>query len=167
MLSKILRLAVASTLVMAAGTVGAATSTTTLNVSAKVASNCSVTATSLVFPDYDASAQIDGTTSLSVNCSKGTPYTIKLNGGTNGNIAQRLLRDASTNFLQYNLYTDAGRTSVWGQTTGTDTSGGTGNGMSAAKAISHTVYGRIVNSTVNQDAPAGNYTDAVLVTVEY
>jgi spore coat protein U-like protein len=73
----------------------------------------------------------------------------------------------TTNFLQYNLYTDAVRTSIWGQTTGTDTGGGTGNGMSAAKAISHTVYGRIVNSTENQDAPAGNYTDAVLVTVEY
>ncbi len=74
----------------------------------------------------------------------------------------------TTNFLQYNLYTDAGRSFDLGPDQPASTRvGGTGNGMSAAKAISHTVYGRIVNSTENQDAPAGNYTDAVLVTVEY
>jgi len=165
MLKNALKLAVAGTLVMATVSAVAATKTTALSVTAKVASNCSVAAPNLAFTDYDASADVDGATDLKVNCSKGTPYSIKLGAG-NGTIAQRLLK-SGLNQLEYNLYTDGARSSIWGETVGTDTDGGTGNGMSASKAVTHTVYGRIVNSVANQDAPAGSYADAVLVTVEY
>jgi spore coat protein U-like protein len=151
-----LKLAIAGTLAMAAGTVGAAPSpaTTTLNVSANVASNCLVTAAPLNFSDYDGSAAVDGQANLSVRCSNGTPYTISL------------LSDG-TNDLEYNLYTAAARTTIWGQTVGTDTVGGTGQGMSSTKANTHTVYGTIANSAANQDAPVGLYTDTVAVTVAY
>jgi spore coat protein U-like protein len=163
-----LKLAIAGTLAMAAGTVGAAPSpaTTTLNVSANVASNCLVTAAPLNFSDYDGSAAVDGQANLSVRCSNGTPYTISLGDGANGTIAQRLLSDG-TNDLEYNLYTAAARTTIWGQTVGTDTVGGTGQGMSSTKANTHTVYGTIANSAANQDAPVGLYTDTVAVTVAY
>lgn len=168
MLKHSLKLAMAGALVMAVGTAGAATTTKTLNVSAKVAANCSVTAPNLAFLNYDASAVVDGSTVLSVNCSKGTTFEVLLGGGTHGNIGQRLMKDSLTaNFLQYNLYTDAARNSVWGETAGVDTVGDVGAGMSAAKAVPVTVYGRIVNSAANQDAPAGDYSDAVLVTVVY
>ena len=167
MLKYALQLAVAGTLVMAAVTAVAAPSpaTTTLNVSANVASNCLVTAAPLAFTDYDASGTVDGSADLSVRCSNATLYTIKLGGGTNGNIAQRLLKSGS-NVLQYNLFTSAARTTIWGDTVGT-TVGGTGRGMSINKANTHTVFGTIANSDANQDAPVGLYTDAVAVTVEY
>jgi spore coat protein U-like protein len=163
-----LKLAVAGTLAMVAGTVGAAPSpaTTTLNVSANVASNCLVTAAPLTFADYDGSAAVDGSADLSVRCSNGTPYTISLGDGANGTIAQRLLSDG-TNDLEYNLYTAAARTTIWGQTVGTNTVGGTGQGMSSTKANTHTVYGTIANNAANQDAPVGSYTDTVAVTVAY
>jgi spore coat protein U-like protein len=167
MLSKSLKLAVAGTLAMAAASAVAAPSpaTTTLNVSANVASNCIVTAAPLAFTDYDASAPVDGSADLSVRCSTGTPYTIKLGDGANGTIAQRLLKSGS-NVLQYNLFTNAARGTIWGNTVGA-TVGGTGQGMSLTKANTHTVFGTIANSDANQDAPTGLYTDSVAVTVEY
>jgi spore coat protein U-like protein len=167
MFSSTLKLAVAGTLVMAAGVASAASpATTTLNVSANVASNCLVTAAPLAFADYDASNTVDGSANLSVRCSSGTPYTIKLGGGVNGTVTQRLL-SFGTNNLEYNLYTSATRTTVWGETVGINTVPGTGQGMSSTKANTHTVYGTIANSDANQDAPTGLYTDTVAVTVEY
>lgn len=167
MLSSTLKLAVAGTLVMAAGAASAASpATTTLNVSANVASNCLVTAAPLAFADYDGSSTVDGQANLSVRCSNGTLYTISLGDGANGTIAQRLLSDG-TNDLEYNLYTSAARTTVWGETAGTDTVAGTGQGMSSTKANTHTVYGTITNSVANQDVPTGSYTDTVAVTVTY
>lgn len=163
-----LKLAIAGMLTMAAGAAVAAPSpaTTTLSVTATVASNCIVTSVPLAFTDYDGSGTVDGQTNLSVRCSNGTPYTIKLGAGTNGTIAQRLMAFGA-NRLEYNLYTTGARTLVWGETVGTDTMGGTGQGMSATKATLHPVYGRISNSVANQDAPTGPYTDSVAVTVEY
>lgn len=163
-----LQLAIAGTLLMATGLAGAAPSpaTTTLNVSANVASNCLVSAAPLAFTDYDASGPVDGSADLSVRCSNGTPYRIKLGAGNTGTIAQRLLK-SGVNQLEYNLFTDSGRGTIWGETAGTNTVPGTGKGMSLAKANTHTVYGTIANSAANQDAPTGLYTDAVAVTVEY
>jgi spore coat protein U-like protein len=168
MLKHSLKLAMAGALVMAAGTAGADTKTTTLNVSAKVAANCSVTAPNLAFSDYDASADVDGSTVLKVNCSKGTTFDVLLGDGTHGDISQRLMKEALTaNFLAYNLYLDAGRTAIWGENLGVDTAGNVGAGMSATKAVDVEVFGRIPNTAANQDAPAGDYSDAVLVTVSY
>ena len=168
MLKNALKLAVAGTLVMATVTAVAAPSpaTTTLNVSANVASNCLVTAAPLAFTDYDASAAVDGSANLSVRCSNATPYRIKLGGGTHGNVGQRLMKGGAS-FLEYNLYTDTGRGTVWGDTVGTNTVAGIGRGMSINNANTHTVFGTIVNSVANQDVPVGLYTDAVAVTVEY
>jgi spore coat protein U-like protein len=166
MLKNALTLAVAGTLVMAAVTASAASpATTTLNVSANVASNCLVTAAPLAFTDYDASGTVDGSADLSVRCSNGTPYTIKLGNGANGTITQRLLKSGA-NVLEYNLFTDAARGTIWGNTVGT-TVGGSGRGMSINMANTHTVFGTIANSVANQDAPTGLYTDTVAVTVEY
>jgi spore coat protein U-like protein len=62
--------------------------------------------------------------------------------------------------VNYSLYTTAVRTVVWGNTVGTDTMAGTGNGASQA----FTVYGRVPTQTTS--AP-GNYTDTVTATVTY
>ena len=44
---------------------------------------------------------------------------------------------------------------------------GTGQGMSLGNENTHTVYGLLPNTTTNQDAPVGNYTDVITVTVTY
>jgi spore coat protein U-like protein len=60
----------------------------------------------------------------------------------------------------YALYSNAGRTTNWGNTVGTDTVSGTGNGTGQAL----TVYGRVPP----QSTPApGAYSDTITVTVTY
>jgi spore coat protein U-like protein len=64
--------------------------------------------------------------------------------------------------LNYNIYTSAARTTVWGNgTSGTATIGGTGTGTSQ----SVTVYGRVGSGQTS--VPAGAYADTVAVTVTY
>jgi spore coat protein U-like protein len=67
---------------------------------------------------------------------------------------------SGANTVNYTLYSNSGRTTVWGNTVGTDTQAATGNGS----AQSYTVYGRVPS----QAAPApGTYSDTITVTVTY
>jgi spore coat protein U-like protein len=63
--------------------------------------------------------------------------------------------------LSYALYSNAGRSTNWGNTPGTDTVAQT---ASTILPISFTVYGRIPQQ---QSVGAGSYTDTVTVTVSY
>ena len=67
---------------------------------------------------------------------------------------------AGANTVNYSLYSDSGRTTVWGNTIGTNTVAATGNGASQ----SYSVYGRVTAQTT--PAPA-TYSDTVTVTVTY
>ena len=84
-----------------------------------------------------------------------------------GSYATRTMKNG-TNNLEYNLYTTNALTTVWGDgTASTGTRGGTGTGLSAARDQTLTVFGSLPNSTANQDAPAGAYTDTITATVTY
>lgn len=157
-------------MLVAAGAAQAATRTTTFNVTANVLANCSVTANALDFGDYTpAAGALTGSSTVSVRCTKNTGYTVALNAGTTsgGSIAQRLMKHTSTtDTLQYNLYTTAALTTVFGDGTGGSvTSAGTGSGMGTATAI--TVYGSLPDSAANQAALTGAYSDTITVTVTY
>lgn len=138
---------------------------TTFGVSATVVSTCStVTATALAFGDYDplSGSNKDSTNTIDVTCTMGTPFAIKLNGGVNGTINARVMQeDTGSGLLSYGLYTNAARTTVWGDgSTGTSVSG-TGTGS----AVQQTVYGRIAASQTGKNA--GTYSDTITVTVDY
>ena len=88
-------------------------------VTANVASNCVMTAGSVAFGAYDplvahASAHLDQTGSVSVACVKGTVATVGLGDGANYSSGRRMTN--GTDFLSYDLYTTAGRTTVWDTT---------------------------------------------------
>lgn len=167
MLKNALQLAVAGTLVMATGTAGAATKTTTFGVSAVVNPNCLVAAQALAFGGYDGTAAKTGSSDITVRCSSGTTYAVSLSTG-GGTFAQRLLSGSGTNKLQYNLFTSPAATTIWGDgTLSTGTVPGTGAGMAAASTQTHTVYGQLPDNAFNQGAPSGNYTDTITVTVTY
>ena len=162
-----LTLAVAGALLVAAGTAGAATKTTTLGVSAVVNPNCLVTAQNLAFGGYDGTAAKTGTADISVRCSTGATYAVALSAG-GGTFAQRLLSGNGTNKLQYNLFTSAAATTIWGDgSPNTGTMSGIGAGMAAGSAQTHTVYGELPDNAFNQGAPSGNYSDSITVTVTY
>lgn len=159
--------------------------TTTFNVTATVPSLCKVSATNLNFGPYNpSSGAVTGNSAVTVNCTKGTAFTVALNTGsstgatfTNRNMTGTGAADPagdtapSSALLNYQLYTTAtvgsGGT-VWGDgSTGTSTVSGTGNGMGTPQAIAETVYGQIPDSTANLAAVPGAYSDTVTATVTY
>jgi spore coat protein U-like protein len=105
----------------------------------------------------------DQTTTLHVQCTNTTAYDIGLDAGTTsgGQVSQRLLFNSGTNAtIRYNLYTTTGRSTIWGNTVGSDTVSATGNGATQ----SYTIYGRVPPQTT--PAPA-SYTDTITVTITY
>jgi spore coat protein U-like protein len=141
---------------------GGLTASTSFSATATVLSSCSVNATSV---NFGSSGILSGTTdaqgTLSIQCSPSLPYTISLSGGNSGatDPTQRKMSFSSAN-LTYGLYRDSARTLPWGSTIGTDTTSGTGTGVTQTQ----TVYGRVAAQTT--PAP-GSYTDSVVVTVGY
>jgi spore coat protein U-like protein len=154
--------------IMAAGIAQSATTTTTFAVTATVQSTCSATAATLAFPNYTpgAGAQI-GNTSISVKCTKNTPFTVALNAGsTTGDAFAQRLMGSGANTLQYNLYTTAALATIFGDGTGgTGTIAGTGLGVATANTVQ--VFGQVPDSATNQAAVPGSYSDTITVTVSY
>ena len=120
---------------------------------------CSFTATGVAFGGYDvfSNQSLDSTGNISVTCDVSAPYSISLSTG-GGSYASRAMSSGG-HTLNYNLYTDATRTVVWGDGTGStaviNASGLTG---------SHTVYGRI---PARQNINVGVYGDIITVTLTF
>jgi len=140
------------------------TTSTTFQVKLTITSECRiVSASTLDFVSNGViNANIDQSSTLNVQCTNTTPYNIGLDAGSNGGtVATRLMKGWPSNeTIGYSLYTTAGRSVVWGNTVGTDTVAGTGNGASQG----YPIYGRVPAQTT---PAAGNYTDTVTVTVTY
>ena len=141
--------------------------TTTFQVQATVNAQCSVTAVNLTFPAVDPlNSQTDGATTVTVKCTKNSPYTVGLNAGTTtgSTIAQRLMANGSDT-MDYNLYTDAGRSTIWGNSASAPTwVSGTGAGMGTAQVLN--VYGRVAGGQTN--LAVGTFTEpTITVTVTY
>lgn len=153
---------------MAAGVAQAATTTTTFAVTATVLSTCSATAVPFAFPNYTPGGGPQlGSTTISVKCTKNTPFTVSLNAGsTPGDAFAQRLMASGANTLQYNLFTTAGLGTVFGDgNPGSATVGGTGLGVATAASVQ--VFGQLPDSATNQAAVAGSYSDTITVTVTY
>jgi len=141
------------------------TTTTTFNATASVAAQCNVSAANLSFGAVNPLiTQTDATTTLTVNCTKNTPYTVGLDAGVTAGatIAQRLMANGA-NTMQYNLYTNAARSIIWGNSSGSWVPG-TGAGLPTAQTL--TVYGRVASGQIN--LAVGNYQEnTITVTVTY
>lgn len=147
----------------------AATATTTFQVTATVNANCSVSAGTLAFGAYTpGSGNVPSTSTISVNCTKNTGFTVALNAGasTGATVAARAMTSGA-NLLAYQLYSNNTYSTVWGDgTLGTSTVAGTGTGMGAAQVQYLTVYG-LIPDAANLAAAVGSYSDTVTVTVTY
>lgn len=139
---------------------------------------CTVASTSLVFPSYNAlsPSNVDSTATVSVTCNAvsilflltlDVDYTITLSQGGAGSYTPRKMA-LLANRLNYNLYSNAARSAIWGDGTGgtaTKTGSMHGTGLLFASVTdNHTVYGRIPGA---QNIPAGAYADLITVTVLY
>jgi spore coat protein U-like protein len=142
----------------------AGTATANLSVNITITAGCTVTGNTLSFGSQSIlAANIDQSTTIGVTCTNTTAYNVGLGVGANGAsvTARKMLGGASnTEYVNYSLYSDAARTINLGQTIGTDTVTGTGNG--AVQTL--TIYGRVPPQTTGS---AGSYTDTVLITVTF
>ena len=147
----------------------AGSSTSNFNVTASVASNCTISTTSIAFGAYDpvvanATTPLDATGLVTITCTKGAATTIGLNAGNNSANATGTTRamKSGTDYLSYEVYQDSGRATLWGNS-GADL-------FTPAVAPNKnprtlTTYGRI---PAGQDVPAGvSYTDTVTATVNF
>jgi spore coat protein U-like protein len=143
----------------------AGTASGSLATSATVTANCTVSTSALAFGNVDSTSasNVDATGGLSITCTNGSAWTASagVGAGSGASYANRRMT-AGSDLLNYNIYTSAARTTVWGDgTASTGTIGGTGSGS----AQSITVYGRIAGGQTG--VPVGSYADTVAVTVSY
>jgi spore coat protein U-like protein len=145
----------------------AQTVTANLAVGVTVAKNCSISTTAVAFGSYDpiaanATTPLDGTGTVVVNCTKRAGTRIELGLGANASGATRRMKGA-TDFLTYQLYRNAARTTVWGSGAG----GSGGRHIAAAPSRAprtFVVYGRIA---AGQDVGAASYNDTVVATINF
>jgi spore coat protein U-like protein len=153
-----LALCLASTPALASTTTGNVTVTVTVQTS------CTVSTDTLAFAPYSGTTENGSSTGLTVTCSNGTPYNIGLDGGLHGGTP------GGTNYMQiaggttkvsYQLFSNSGYSTPWGNTIGTNTVSSTGTGIAQTPFV---IYGTI---PAGQAVVAGNYSDTVIATVTY
>ena len=127
--------------------------------------NCDISTTGVSFGTYNvfSATPLDSTGSVSYKCTgNAANITIALDrGGAPSFNPRQMLK--GTEALNYNLYRDAARTTIWG-----DGTGGTSvysdpnppNGLTTPV----TIYGRI---PAGQDVSAGTYTNTVTATITF
>lgn len=143
-----------------------------LPVTAHAIADCSVSATGVAFGNYSFTnpTATDATGNVQVSCSLGglisllVSYDILLSTGGSASYAPRKMT-SGTNELQYNLYTNAGRSIVWGNGTSDTSIVSDGYLLGLGTTVrNYSVYGRL---PAGQNTPAGAYTDTITVTVNY
>jgi spore coat protein U-like protein len=159
----------AATLLLATGGMAlpqpalAGTATTTLSVSLTINAGCNVSSSPIAFPAQSVLASaVNQTGSVIVTCTNTTPYNVGLDkgAGSGATVSNRRMTGPSSATVGYGLYQDSGHATNWGNTVGTDTIAGTGNGS----AQTLTVYGQIGAQATPQP---GAYADTVNVTVTF
>ena len=148
----------ALTLGFATTAANATTATTTFAVTANVQANCTITAAPLAFGNYTGAVN-NAASTITATCTNTTPYNVGLNAGTatGATVTNRSMVNGA-NLLNYKITSDAGHSTNWGNTIGTDTVTGTGSG--AAQTLN--VYGQIPAA---QLVTPGAYRDTITATL--
>jgi spore coat protein U-like protein len=128
---------------------------------------CTVSATGVNFGAYDVfvTTPLDSTGTVTVTCDQAPPADITISigpSGTSGGFIPRQMRSASSSDrLNYNLFINAGRSTVWG-----DGAAGTSTfflkNVKKNRPAVTTIYGRI---PPGQDVSVGSYSDSLTVTI--
>lgn len=130
------------------------------------AAGCTVSSPGVSFGAYNVynSSPLDSTGSVTYNCTVAVLISIDLGKGASSAFDPRTLMNGA-DVLNYNLYTDAARSTIWG-----DGSSGTSHYTTLLSVlivntnVTVTIYGRI---PALQDVSAGLYTDTVVMTINF
>lgn len=134
---------------------------TSFTVTATILPGCTITSGNLGFGTY-VGATKDVAAVISVKCSNTTPYNVGLNAGSSSGatVTTRKMTGPGSAKLSYALFTNASRTTNWGNTIGTSTVSGRGTGATQGLYV----YGRVA---AGQLVAPGTYSDTVVVTLSY
>lgn len=148
-------------------TANSATATANLVVSLTITANCTIGASTVPFGSTSSLlTAINQTGTLNVTCTNTTPYTVGLDGGNvaTSTVTARLMAGTATGntttTIPYQLYSDTGRSTVWGNTSGTWVTG-TGSGTSQTL----TVYGQVPTATITPKPDT--YQSTVIATITF
>lgn len=132
------------------------------SLAARVEASCQVAASTMNFGVRALlDRPVDATAMLTIRCTRGSGYCVGLGAGKGegATVASRRMTGPE-HAIAYSLYQDGARTQVWGDTIGTDTVPGLGDGMDRHLAV----HGRVPPQSA---PPAATYADVVVVTVTY
>ena len=132
--------------------------------------SCTVSTAPVSFGGYQAASDSDASGHVDVSCTCTTgndctdvPYQLEIQPGASGSIApRRMIRASGTETLDYDLYQDAGRTTIWG--TGLDAVGRTYTVALFDSSQRTFVYGRVPSG---QHVPPGTYGETPTVSMTY
>lgn len=131
---------------------------------ARAAATCTIsTVSGVAFGAYDVSSPtpLDSVGLLRLDCNGAAKtVTVDLSRGNGPAYDSRFMRNGTAQ-LNYNLFIDAARTTIWGDGTGGTLHFGVFN---PPNVIDLTIYGRI---PALQDLPIGAYTDTIVVTTNF
>jgi len=128
--------------------------------------DCTVTTTPVSFGNYDTflATPLDTTGTITVACDNppGPPPDVTISISTSSSsgvfIPRQMKHTTRPDLLNYNLYTQQNRTTVWG-----DGTGGTSSVIiKGTKRKKVTIYATIPQQ---QNVPAGPYTDSLTITI--
>lgn len=136
------------------GTAMAATATNNLQVTAAVTATCNINSvTDVSFGNYDVTnaTPTDANGDITLQCTTGTSYKTYITG-------TQTMTDGTDN-LNFDLYSDAGRTTTFPVDNSGSATVATDN-----SPVTTNVYGRI---PAQQNVGVGSYTQTLTATVEY
>jgi len=132
---------------------------------------CTVSTNAVDFGSYNVllAGATDTVSSVTVDCDETPPPYVTISIGPSSNSGgfdpRQMKLSGGSEFINYNLYTDSGRTRIWGD--------GSGNTFTMTKKVFRakknkrvpwiaTVYGRI---PPGQDVSPGSYSETLTVTI--
>lgn len=131
---------------------------------------CTLSTANVAFGAYSPAnfIPLDVTGSIAVSCDgvagQAISYTVAFNTGGSGSFVSRKMLYGPY-ALNYNLYLDAPRTTVWGDgTVGSGILTDAYASIAGMNVRNYLVYGRI---PANQPVPPGVYNDTLVVTLTY
>jgi len=131
--------------------------------------SCNVTASDVDFGSFDPlSGAHDALGEIEVDCTGvvdvAPTISARLSAGQWGPISARKMRSGAGDLLDYNLYTNAARTIVWGDGTGGSSTVTISGGLLAVQhwTVSRDIYARAAPALSTKP---GAYSDTVLVRI--
>lgn len=132
------------------------------------AGNCSITASGVAFGTYNplSSNAVDSSGSVQVSCEGPNNTVLSFSLSIPGTDASHRYMNSTDSQLQYNLYTDASRTQVWGDgTNGTAVIPGSVTLQQGHGTVTSYIYGRIFGA--QRSAKPGSYSTQLIVTITF